>query len=134
MLSIFSSILWIVYSLFFLSTSLSIVTTNDSIFYFKVLIFTAVVFMLGTGIYMSISALKLRKWIKYRMMRKSLLTLLLQSRNQVPLAYFADLNRVKLTFAQKYIDSILHHFNGKLDIDMNGIIRYENIYTKGRRR
>jgi len=128
----FASILWIVYSLFFLSTSLSIVTTNDSIFYFKVLSLISVVFMLGTGIYMSISALKLRKWLKYRTMRKSLLALLLQGRNQVPLAYFADLNRVKLTFAQKYIDSILHHFNGRLDIDIKGIIRYENIYTKGR--
>jgi hypothetical protein len=88
--------------------------------------------MLVTGIYMYISALKLRNWIKHRKLRKSLMALLLLGRYEVSLAYFADLNKIKLRYAQRYIDSILHHFNGRLDIDIDGIIRYQNIYTKGR--
>ena len=130
----FASVLWVVFSLFFLSFVFSLRSENQSLVYFKTYALITIVIMFANGIYMYLTSLKLRRWLIYRVMRISLINLLLKSKYQTPLYFFAEVNKVNLSFAQRYIDSILHHFNGRMDIDVDGIIRYENIYKQNRKR
>ena len=51
---------------------------------------------------------------------------LLSGRYKISLIQFAEENNAKILTAQKFIDTLIEPFGGKIDIDVNGIIIYNN--------
>jgi hypothetical protein len=61
-----------------------------------------------------------------RKLRISLLAYFRKYEYVVPLVDFAEENNVKMRDAQRFIDMLIEHYNGKLDINEQGIIIYHS--------
>ena len=126
MLTIISSCLWAFFSVILLSSAMSIVAIGDQVYFVKTFLIILSIVMAVFAVYMLLTALKIKRRAVSLRLHKSLMSYLLSGRYKISLIQFAEENNAKILTAQKFIDTLIEPFGGKIDIDVNGIIIYNN--------
>jgi hypothetical protein len=119
------SILWSLAGAILLALSVSVVARTQELVNFRLYSLATVIIIFALSVFMYFVSLKIQKRKKYRRLHSSLMFMLPKQKYKVSLARFAEKNEVEFEFAQKYVDSILKHFHGRLDINDNGMIMYK---------
>lgn len=134
-----ASILWFIYALLFLSFATSLKSENQSIITFRTWIYVFIFFAALTIFYLYRQSVIDRRRKINRKLRKSLNHYLRNMQFRISIFDFAEENGVTSRDVQKFIDSIIEHYKGKIDINEKGIIIYSPEYyyetrQKGKRK
>jgi len=123
-----ASILWFIYFVVISSFTASFYSQNEGVILLRIS-FAVLLFLSCVAVYFFyLASLRERRRKINIKLRKSLLSYFKSFEYNVSLVDFAEQNGVKVRDAQKFIDMLIEHYNGKLDINEQGMIVYLSNY------
>jgi hypothetical protein len=129
-----SAILWFISGILLLSLSFSLRGGGSMFITVKYSSLVIELIMIALSVYMFLVSRKAGVRKLYKKLERSLINMLIEKKYRIPLILFAEKNNVKINDAVKFLDMLIVHFEGRLDISHGGDINYNTDLLKTKKK